>query len=34
LVTLDRDYLAERAGRIKPRLMAQVDAGLRLVLDL
>ena len=34
VVTLDEGYLAERAGRIPPRLMAQVDAGLRLVLDL
>ena len=34
VVTLDVGYLAERAGRIPPKLMAQVDAGLRLVLDL
>jgi mRNA interferase MazF len=34
LVTLDRADLVERVGRIPPRLMAKVDAGLRLVLDL
>lgn len=34
VVTLDEDYLTERAGKIPPRLMAQVDAGLRLVLDI
>ena len=34
VVTLDEDYLAERAGRIPSKLMAHVDAGLRLVMDL
>jgi mRNA interferase MazF len=34
IVTLDEDYLAERVGRIAPNLMAQVDAGLKIVLDL
>ncbi len=34
LVTLDEDFLAERAGRIPTRVMARVEAGLRLVLDL
>lgn len=34
VVTLDEDYLSERVGRIPPRMMAEVDAGLRLVLDL
>lgn len=34
LVTLDETYLRERAGRIPPKLMAQVDEGLRLVLAL
>ena len=34
IVTLDEAYLAERTGRITPKLMAHVDAGLRLVLDL
>lgn len=34
LVTLDLDFLAERAGRIPAGLMAEVDAGLMLVMDL
>ena len=34
IVTLDEDCLVENAGRIAPKLMAQVDAGLKLVLDL
>jgi mRNA interferase MazF len=34
LVTLDQDYLAERVGQIPPRLMTQVDRGLRVALDL
>jgi len=34
VVTLDRDYLTERAGRLPARTMAAVDAGLRAVLDL
>ena len=34
VVTLDREFLVERAGRLPARLMANVDAGLRLVLDL
>jgi mRNA interferase MazF len=34
IVTLDEDYLSEKVGRIPPRLMAHVDAGLKLVLDL
>ncbi len=34
VVTLDEGYLTERAGKIPRRLMAQVDTGLRLVLDL
>jgi mRNA interferase MazF len=34
IVTLDDDYLSERVGRLPPTLMAQVDAGLKLVLDL
>jgi mRNA interferase MazF len=34
VVTLDKEYLGERVGKIPPRLMAQVDAGLKLVLDL
>jgi mRNA interferase MazF len=34
LVTLDREHLVEHIGRVPPRIMARVDAGLRLVLDL
>lgn len=34
VVTLDEDFLTERAGRIPPKLMVRVDAGLRLVMDL
>ena len=34
IVTLDEGYLSERTGRIAPKLMAHVDAGLKLVLDL
>ena len=34
VVTLDRDYLLERAGQAPPHLMTRVEAGLRLVLDL
>jgi mRNA interferase MazF len=34
LVTLDRAFLTERAGKLPPRLLAAVDAGLKLVLAL
>lgn len=34
IITLDKEYLSERVGRISAGLMAQVDAGLGLVLDL
>ncbi len=34
IVTLDDAFLSERAGRIPPKLMANVDAGLKLILDL
>ena len=34
LLTLDGEYLSQRVGRVAPKTMAQVDAGLRLVLDL
>ncbi len=34
LVTIDRDYLERKVGRVPPKTLAQVDAGLRLVLDL
>ncbi|KPJ51948.1 mRNA interferase MazF2, partial [candidate division TA06 bacterium DG_24] len=34
VVTLDQDFLAERVGRLPAGVMARVDAGLKLVLDL
>lgn len=34
LVVLDRDFLIERTGRLPAGRMVQIDAGLRLVLDL
>jgi mRNA-degrading endonuclease toxin of MazEF toxin-antitoxin module len=34
LVTLDKAFLTERAGRLNPRLLAEVEEGLRLVLGL
>jgi mRNA interferase MazF len=33
-VTIDLDYLEERAGKAPPRILARVEAGVRLVLDL
>ncbi len=33
-VTVDRDYLEERAGEVPSKTLARVEAGLRLVLDL
>ena len=34
LITLDKNFLVDRVGRIPRRMMAEVGAGLRLVLDL
>jgi mRNA interferase MazF len=34
LLTLDRSFLTEEVGRLPGRLLADVDAGLRLVLEL
>ena len=34
VITIDRDFLTERAGTIRGALLGDVDAGLRLVLDL
>jgi mRNA interferase MazF len=34
LVTLDRDFLTGRTGKLPARLLAAIDAGLKLVLDL
>lgn len=33
IVTVDRDFLTERAGRLRGRAMEAVDDGLRLTLD-
>ena len=34
LITLDRTYLVERVGRLPPRALTELEAGLRLVLAL
>ena len=34
MVTIDKDFLTELAGRIKGPLLANIDSGLRLVLGL
>ena len=34
LVTVERDYLEQRAGKVSPRTLARVEVGVRLVLDL
>lgn len=34
LITLDRDFLTERTGKLPTRLLATIDAGLKLVLAL
>jgi mRNA interferase MazF len=34
IITVDRDFLTDHAGRIRGQLLQDVDAGLRLVLDL
>ena len=34
IVTLDRDYLEERAGKLPPKVVARIEHGVRLVLDL
>lgn len=34
LITLDRSFLTEAVGKIPGRVMSEVDAGLRLVLEL
>ena len=33
-VTVDQDYLEERIGRVPPKVLARVEAGVRLILDL
>ena len=34
ILTLDRSFLTEEVGKVTGRLLAEVDAGLKLVLDL
>lgn len=34
LITVDKTFLTKRLGRLNPRLLAEVDDGLRLVLSL
>ena len=34
VITLDRDFLTERVGKLPARLVSAIDAGLKLVLDL
>ena len=34
LITIDRDFLAERVGRVPSDVLKDIDSGLRLVLDL
>lgn len=34
VITLDRDFLTERAGRVRGALLSDVESGLRLVLAL
>ena len=33
-VTIDRDFLEDRTGKVPARILARIEAGLRLVLDL
>jgi mRNA interferase MazF len=33
LITVDKSFLTERLGRLSPRLLSEVDEGLRLVLS-
>lgn len=34
VITIDKAFLSERAGRLNPRLLAAIDNGLRLALSL
>jgi mRNA interferase MazF len=34
IITVDKTFLTERIGRLNPRLLAEVDVGLRLVLSI
>ncbi|MGH8649175.1 MAG: type II toxin-antitoxin system PemK/MazF family toxin [Burkholderiales bacterium] len=33
IITVDKSFLTERAGRLNPQLLAEIDDGLRLVLS-
>ncbi len=33
IITVDKTFLTERIGKLNPRLLAEVDAGLRIVLS-
>ena len=34
IITVDKSFLTERAGRLNPQLLAEIDDGLRLVLSI
>ncbi len=34
IITVDKTFLTERVGRVAPRLLSEVDDGIRLVLEL
>ena len=34
IITVDKTFLTERIGKLNPRLLAEVDAGLRIVLSI
>ena len=34
LITLDREYFLEKAGKLPPQLMCKIEASLRVILDL
>jgi len=34
IITVDKSFLTQRIGRLPPRLLAEVDDGLRLVLSI
>jgi mRNA interferase MazF len=34
VITIDKSFLTERVGRLNPRLLGEVDEGLRLALSL
>ncbi|MGH8750487.1 MAG: type II toxin-antitoxin system PemK/MazF family toxin, partial [Burkholderiales bacterium] len=34
IITVDKSFLTERVGKLNPRLLTEVDVGLRLVLSI